>query len=113
MKLLLYGCVTGVEVNTVEELKPLMDEVSRRCRFTVRCSHYEQFEPRGCTGCHVLQESHFNTHSYPEHSKLFVDVFCCASQWDMDAALTCAAIVEEVFGATGGAWKTDERDPAR
>ena len=36
-----------------------------------------------------------------------MDVFCCAAQWDKDAALACAAIVEEVFAL--GRWSHEVR----
>jgi S-adenosylmethionine decarboxylase len=49
----------------------------------------------GITGLSLLEESHIACHTFPEHSSLCLNVFCCRprTEWDFEEEL------EQEFGA--------------
>lgn len=102
----LLGVVKCVKIDTVDELQTLMNSVAEQCKFNVvgRCFH--QFEPFGATGVLVLSESHFSAHTYPENDMVYVDVFCCSSDFN---AYECADIIRKTFQARKAEWKVIAR----
>jgi len=98
----LIGYVEGVQIDTISELQDIMDVVATKCGFTVVGSSFHQFDPVGATGVLVLSESHFSAHTYPEHSKVYIDVFCCAPDFDPEL---CARIILKQFGASHASWQ--------
>ena len=99
----LVGTLTGVVVESAQDLEARMDAVAKACGFDVRARSFVQFEPVGATGVLVLAESHFSAHTVPEDAKVFVDVFCCSASFDPG---TCAERVERAFGAAEATWET-------
>jgi DNA-directed RNA polymerase specialized sigma54-like protein len=53
----LIGHVTGVCLETIDELEPLMEQIADECKLTVVSRAFHQFEPVGVTGVLVLSES--------------------------------------------------------
>lgn len=51
--------------------------------------------PGGVTGMVVLAESHLACHTFPEFGSICLNVFCCRSRDDFDAA----ALLADVLGA--------------
>lgn len=103
----LIGYVDGIRVDTISELQEMMDAVATECKFTVVGSSFHQFEPVGATGVLVLAESHFSAHTYPEHEKVYIDVFCCSPTFDPEL---CSRIIIKCFGASHAAWQVVFRD---
>jgi len=101
----LMGYVEGPVIRTVDELRAIMTRVSQACQFTVVNEAFHQFQPFGATGVLVLAESHFSAHTYPEHSMVYVDVFCCAKNFDPD---NCSRVLELEFAGIGS-WQTVTR----
>lgn len=106
-KLHLVGHIDGVWVARAEHLENIMNRIAERCGFHVVARAFHQFEPHGTTGVLVLAESHFSAHTYPEDNKVYLDVFCCAS--DFDPKFT-ARVIEEEFAALSGRWNTFDRN---
>jgi S-adenosylmethionine decarboxylase len=50
-------------------------------------------EPGGLTGLQMLTESHLACHTFPEHSSLCLNVFCCVARPDWDPERLLRAIV--------------------
>ena len=99
----LLGHIEGVWVSRSEDLERLMLRVSRRCGFNVVAKAFHQFEPQGTTGVLVLAESHFSAHTYPEKNMIYIDVFCCAKNFDPEF---CGRVIEEEFSAHKATWQT-------
>jgi S-adenosylmethionine decarboxylase len=100
------GFVDGVWVSRVKHLENIMNRIAERCEFTVVSRAFHQFEPHGATGVLVLAESHFSAHTYPEHNRVYIDVFCCSPNFDPKF---CASVIEEEFAALRGTWQVVER----
>jgi S-adenosylmethionine decarboxylase len=94
----LVGRVDGPRIQTVDVLQGMMKRVAETCHFNVVNEAFHQFEPFGATGVLVLAESHFSAHTYPEDSMVYIDVFCCATNFDPDE---CACVIEREFGGRG------------
>ena len=101
----LVGRIDGPVIQTVDELQAIMKRVAQTCRFTVVNEAFHQFEPFGATGVLVLSESHFSAHTYPEHSMVYIDVFCCADSFD---PAECSRVHEKEFQGRG-TWQTVNR----
>jgi S-adenosylmethionine decarboxylase proenzyme len=94
----LVGRIDGTEIQTVGVLQTIMRRVARECDFHVVNEAFHQFEPFGATGVLVLAESHFSAHTYPEDSMVYIDVFCCAQEFD---PMHCARVLEREFDGVG------------
>jgi S-adenosylmethionine decarboxylase proenzyme len=97
----LIGHVTGCVIETVEVLEAKMNHIAEQQGFTVVARAFHQFEPVGATGVLVLAESHFTAHTYPEESKVYIDVFCCTPSFNAPA---CAEAIQKEFGAAESHW---------
>jgi len=98
----LIGHVSGVSIETIDELEPLMEQIANECALTVVSRAFHQFEPVGVTGVLVLSESHFAVHTYPENNSLYLDIFCCADHFDPEQT---GRVVLRVFNASNAAWQ--------
>ncbi len=38
-----------------------------------------KFEPQGATGLYLLSTSHLSYHTYPEYSRIYIDLFTCGN----------------------------------
>ena len=101
----LIGHIDGPVIRTVDELRAIMKRASQTCHFTVVNEAFHQFHPFGATGVLVLAESHFSAHTYPEHSMVYVDVFCCATHFDPDM---CSRVLDHEFSGRG-TWRVISR----
>ena len=102
----LIGHIDGVWVSQSVHLERIMIRIAEKCGFTVVSRAFHQFEPHGTTGVLVLSESHFSAHTYPEHNRIYLDVFCCCPSFDPDF---CSYVIEEEFSALSGTWKVVSR----
>lgn len=103
----IFGQVEGgVVINTVEELVPLMETVVKRLNLHEVSRSFYQFEPYGATGVIVLSESHFSAHTYPEHERVYLDIFCCSKDFSPEKA---ADVIAEVFNADVFMWEKVKR----
>jgi S-adenosylmethionine decarboxylase len=102
----LVGHIDGVWVSKKNNLETIMRRIAERCGFTVVNHAFHQFEPMGATGVLVLAESHFSAHTYPEHNRIYLDVFCCSANFDPKF---CSGVIECEFAAISGSWKTIRR----
>jgi S-adenosylmethionine decarboxylase proenzyme len=104
----LVGVLEGTTIRTTDELEFIMNTVAESEQFTVVARAFHQFQPMGATGVLVLAESHFSAHTYPEHQRVYVDVFCCNPQFN---ARRCSATLQAAFGATSFQWSCIDRNP--
>lgn len=102
----LIGVLEGTTISTTDELEFIMNAVAESEQFTVVARAFHQFQPIGATGVLVLAESHFSAHTYPEHQRVYVDVFCCNPQFD---ARRCATTLQTAFGAASFRWNCIDR----
>ena len=102
----LVGHIDGVWVSYATHLEMIMIRIAEKCGFTVVSRAFHQFEPHGSTGVLVLAESHFSAHTYPEHNRIYIDVFCCSPNFD---PATCMAVIEEEFSADSATWNVVSR----
>jgi S-adenosylmethionine decarboxylase proenzyme len=61
---------------------PILEELVRELDLHVVSRTGHQFHPMGYTHAHVLSESHFTIHTYPEHRSCYIDIFCCSDSFD-------------------------------
>lgn len=97
----LFGCLEGVSIERTEQLVPLMEQVIMKLKLNEVTRAFYQFEPIGTTGVIVLSESHFSAHTYPESSKVYLDLFCCSKDFKPDKA---AKTIQDEFGASDFKW---------
>jgi S-adenosylmethionine decarboxylase len=71
----IFGTLEGVKIERTEDLVTKMDHVVNELKLTEVSRCFHQFEPFGATGVILLAESHFSIHTYPEHYKLYFDLF--------------------------------------
>ena len=102
----LVGHIGGVWVSKTDHLARIMNRIAEKCGFTVVTRAFHQFEPHGTTGVLVLAESHFSAHTYPELNMIYIDVFCCAPNFDPELT---ARVIEEEFSALSGEWEVITR----
>ena len=98
----LLGYIDGVWIARSEHLENIMNRIAERCGFNVVARAFHQFEPHGTTGVLVLSESHFSAHTYPEHNKVYIDVFCCSEEFDPKY---CSLVIEQEFSSLSGTWE--------
>lgn len=65
--------------------------------------------PGGITGMVVLAESHLACHTFPEFGSICLNLFCCRSRDDFDAA----ALLAEILGARHTQVRRVDRDYGR
>jgi S-adenosylmethionine decarboxylase proenzyme len=102
----LVGHIDGVWVSKKDHLEGIMLRIAERCEFTVVSRAFHQFEPHGTTGVLVLSESHFSAHTYPEENRVYIDVFCCSSNFDPKF---CSVVIEQEFSSPTSAWQLISR----
>jgi S-adenosylmethionine decarboxylase len=102
----LIGYVEGTCIEYIHQLQEVMDKIAEECEFTVVGSSFHQFDPIGVTGVLVLSESHFSAHTYPEHNKVYIDVFCCAPTFDPEY---CSRIILKYFKGSNASWQVVRR----
>lgn len=77
--------ITALE--TIEGIKPLMEQIINYCKLNVvGCCEY-QFNPYGATILYLLSESHFTIHTYPEKKACSINLYTCNSNTDFSVAL--------------------------
>jgi S-adenosylmethionine decarboxylase len=97
----LFGVLEGTIIERSEVLAPLLDSIVKQLNLTEVNRAFHQFEPRGTTGVIVLSESHLSAHTYPEDSKVYLDLFCCSKDFKPDKA---ADVIRETFSAKSFTW---------
>lgn len=102
----LFGTLSGIVIERTETLRPTMYQVCEELKLTVVNEAFHQFEPIGTTGVLVLSESHFSAHTYPESSKVYVDLFCCSKDFKPDKA---ADVIRILFRAEAFDWSYVQR----
>lgn len=83
------------EKSSISKTKPISIKVNKilsEFNFTQIKSHYHQFIPNGLSGFHLLSESHFSIHTWPEKNTFCIDLFSCE---DFDVNKFIAVIVKE------------------
>jgi S-adenosylmethionine decarboxylase len=95
------GSVEYVSIKTTGELSIIMDRIIERLRLHEVGRTFYQFEPFGATGVILLEESHFAAHTYPEHQRIHVDLFCCSPDFDTNKA---TSVIMEEFGTDVFQW---------
>ncbi len=98
------GDVAGY--TTVEILENTMERVVKRLGLNEVSRAFHQFDPHGATGVIVLAESHFSAHTYPEKDRVYLDLFCCSSDFDPEKA---ASVIYEEFGCEMFMWEKIKR----
>lgn len=93
----LFGVVEGVQYKKSETIRPVMYQVCKKLGLTVVNEAFHQFDPHGTTGVLVLSESHFSVHTYPENSRIYLDLFCCSKDFKPAEA---AKVIKDHFGGT-------------
>jgi len=75
----LYGVEPG-RIDSVEDVKEVLEGAVKYANLTKISSHYYQFQPHGATGIVLLSESHISIHTWPELGVALVDIFTCSSE---------------------------------
>jgi S-adenosylmethionine decarboxylase len=98
----LFGVLEGTIIERSEELAPILESIVKQLNLTEVNRAFHQFSPRGTTGVIVLSESHLSAHTYPEDSKVYLDLFCCSKDFKPDKA---AEVIKGTFGAEMFQWE--------
>jgi S-adenosylmethionine decarboxylase len=104
----IFGTLEGVQIYSVEHLVPIMERIVKELKLTEVSRCFHQFEPFGATGVILLAESHFSVHTYPEHKKIYFDLFCCNPDFKEKTSIAANCILT-TFGATKISWECKDR----
>lgn len=70
-------------LNNLDYLTNLMLDISKLYNLNIISDSYSKFEPYGVTINFLLSESHFTLHTWPEKSKICLDLFSCGKfKWN-------------------------------
>ena len=74
-------------LETLNGIRPLMEEIIQRCKLNVVSQCEYQFSPIGATMLYLLSESHLTIHTYPEKRACSINLYTCNSKTDLNDAL--------------------------
>lgn len=81
LKAVMYNYNTWIEYTEEEKLIIDLEKMLIKSGFTV-IKKVEHFFPRqGYTGLWLLAESHFAIHTFPEESKIYVEISSCVKEY--------------------------------
>lgn len=77
MKAKIWNFNRWISETDADKLVICFDALLRNVGFHIlgTCNHY--FEPQGFTQLWLLGESHFAVHTFPEHSKTYIELSSC------------------------------------
>jgi len=81
----LFDCDNKL-LNDVEGIKEIMIAAAVAANATIVTKYFHQFSPYGISGTIVIEESHFNIHTWPEHGFAAVDLFTCGDSLQPEKA---------------------------
>ena len=64
-------------LNSLEELKKMLDEICETHQYTILRKTHHSFTPQGTTILYLLSESHISIHTFPERSYAAMDIYTC------------------------------------
>ena len=74
-------------LETLNGIRPLMEEIIQRCKLNVVSQCKYQFSPIGATMLYLLSESHLTIHTYPEKRACSINLYTCNPKTDLNDAL--------------------------
>jgi S-adenosylmethionine decarboxylase len=74
-------------LETLNGIRPLMEEIIQRCKLNVVSQCEYQFSPIGATMLYLLSESHLTIHTYPEKRACSINLYTCNPKTDLNDAL--------------------------
>jgi S-adenosylmethionine decarboxylase len=98
----IFGVLRGTIIERSDELASILELIVDQLKLTEVNRAFHQFEPIGTTGVIVLSESHLSAHTYPEDSKVYIDLFCCSKDFKPDKA---AEVIKGTFCAEMFQWE--------
>lgn len=96
-------------LNTVENMKKIMDSIVDAYHFNVINKACHQFEPVGATCVYLLSESHISCHTYPERRSCYMDIFCCSESAVNFRPAMFIEIMKKVFSTCTVSYSTIKR----
>lgn len=81
----LYDCDRTLLDDRVK-LEAVMTKAAELANATIVNTCFHHFSPYGISGTIVIQESHFNIHTWPEHGFAAIDLFTCGESIDPEKA---------------------------
>jgi S-adenosylmethionine decarboxylase len=69
-------------LNSLEELKGLIDHICQKYEYRILQKTEHAFEPQGCTILYLLSESHISIHTFPEKNYIALDIYTCRDYSD-------------------------------
>jgi len=79
-----------------EDVEQVVERIINKSNLTAVKKTYHQFQPNGVTATIILSESHFCLHTWPEHNKVAIDLFCC----DHSKVKACKQAILDEFNPT-------------
>jgi S-adenosylmethionine decarboxylase len=79
----LYGCPKE-KLEKSDVVLGLLNDIVSEANLNKVGEQSHQFEPFGATAVVLLAESHISIHTWPENGSAAVDIFCCATEGDVD-----------------------------
>lgn len=73
---------------------------------TILKTMVHKFTPIGVTAISIISESHISIHSFPEFSRITVDIFCCNCHIDLTQADVC---IRKLLDIESGSFTVAER----
>lgn len=74
-------------LETVDGIKPLLEQIIKELNLNVVGYCEKQFEPYGATVMYLLSESHLTIHTFPEYNSCSINLFVCNKNTDLELAI--------------------------
>lgn len=90
-------------LNSMSEIRSVLDTICSMNSFSVLGKLEHQFEPQGCSLVYLLSESHISIHTFPEKNYIAMDVYTCREYTDNCVYEQLYEYLVEIFQAEKGA----------
>lgn len=75
------------KLETIDGIKPLLEEIIEKLNLNVVGMIEHQFEPYGATILYLLKESHLTVHTYVKERACSINLYTCNANTDLDLAI--------------------------
>lgn len=76
----------------------ILDRICKKYSFNILNRYYHKFKPQGETLVYALSESHMSIHTYPEITRVAIDLYCCKPNFENEMHEIKNELVREFEG---------------
>jgi S-adenosylmethionine decarboxylase proenzyme len=91
-------------MNSLADIRQLLDRLCIQYSFTVLGTLEHQFTPHGCSVVYLLAESHISVHTFPEKNYIAMDIYTCRDYPDN-------SVYSDIYGELVRAFGAEDKPP--